>query len=110
MSASGAAVSAAGASGFSPAATVCALACGTDAMPRAAAMISGRARLYPILEIISPPAFQFGDHACTSSQNYDEAVIARNKATKQYSSSFRDGALAPDLRCAIAHRGSRDSG
>src|SRR5258708_3875386 len=40
---------------------------------------------------------------------HDEAVSYKNviasEAKQRKSPSFRDGALAPDLRCAIAHRG-----
>jgi hypothetical protein len=49
-----AAVYAAAGGGVFKAGTVCALASGTDATPRPAASISGRARLYRVLEIMAP--------------------------------------------------------
>src|SRR5260221_1246745 len=66
-SASGAAaVSAAGISGFSPVGTVCACA---DATPKPAASITSIARLYRVLEIMTPPAYFRRKDACTSARN-----------------------------------------
>src|SRR5258708_40265200 len=61
-----AAVSAAGISGFSPVGTVCACA---DATPKPAASITSIARLYRVLEIMTPPAYFRREDACTSARN-----------------------------------------
>jgi hypothetical protein len=57
-SASGAAAaSVADASGSSLEGTICAPAGSTNAMPMPAASISSTARAYPVVEVITPPAF-----------------------------------------------------
>src|SRR3979411_1319054 len=52
----------------------------------------------------------FAKHQNSRNASGASPVIARSGSDEAIQpSSFRDGALAPDLRCAIAHRGSRDS-